>query len=137
MRTTIAALVLALTTSAVNAAPRHKAHKPRAESKWVRDCIAERTGPTEGITAAEARRICRAEEPEDEVSAAKAALTLARLKARIAKAKARVAKAIEACEEAVVVECENTTLRSTDGGECSDATLRPRFNAECLAAEGK
>jgi len=135
MRRTIAAIVLAITTTA-HAAPRHKAHKPRAESKWVRDCIHERTGPTEGITVAEARRICVAEEPEDEVGAARRGLTLARLNAKVAKAKARVAKAIETCEQAVTDRC--VELAKPDGStDCEDTGLRAEFNLVCLAAEGK
>lgn len=130
MRRTTAALVLAITTTA-HAAPRHKAHRPRVESKWVRDCIAERTGPTEGITVAEARRICRAEEPEDEVSVARRGLTLARLNAKVAKAKAQVAKAIEACEQTVTDRC--VELASPDGTTDCDTTagLRAEFELVC------
>jgi hypothetical protein len=136
MRTTIAALVLALTTTTAVAAPRHKAHKPRAESRWMRDCITERTGPTEGLTVSDARRICTAEQPEDEVSAAKAALVLARMNAKVAKAKARVAKAIEACEQAVVDRC--VEFAKPDGStDCEDAALRTEFNLACLASEGR
>lgn len=135
MRHAIAAIVLALTTTA-HAAPRHKAHKPHHESQWVRDCIHERTGPTEGISGAEARRICRAEEPEDELGAAKSALTMARLNAKVAKARERVAKAIEACEQAVVDRC--VEFAKPDGStDCEDGALKTEFNLACLAAEGK
>lgn len=37
----------------------------------------------------------------------------------------------EECREAVAVACEDRTLRSSDGGECSDAALQAEF-AVCL-----
>lgn len=134
---TLSALVLALATltSIADAKPRH-ARKPRTDTRWMRDCIHERTGPVGGVSQREARTICTAEQPDDEVAAAKAQLSLARINAKVAKAKARAAKAIEACEQAVVDRCVEAA--KPDGStDCQDETLRAEFNLVCLAQEGK
>ena len=134
-------LALALTVTAAAAsfadAKPHRAHraKPTKATQWMRDCIAERTSA--GTSRIEATKICRSEQPDDDVAIAKRQLDAARLAAKLAKARERVAKAIEACEELVSVACEDSTERSTDNGECSDETLRPEFNRVCLAKEGK
>ncbi len=129
--TSIIAAIL-LSTTAAHAAPRHKAHKPRIESAWMRDCIAERTGPTDGVSPVEARRICLAEQPEDEVSATKAALVLARLNAKVAKAKARAAKALESCGQAVTDRC--VELAESGGSrDCDiDSGLHAEYALVCL-----
>lgn len=88
--------IIALGSSA-DAKPRK--HKPVAT--WMSDCIHERTGPVGGVSLVEARKICKAEQPEDEVEAAKQALTVARLNAKVLKARARAQKAILACEQVV------------------------------------
>ena len=131
---TLSAFVAALllSTTAAHGAPRRKAHKPHTESRWVRDCITERTGPTDGVTVTEARRICRAEEPDDEVGAAKAALVLARLNAKVAKAQERMRKAAAACEQAVTDRC--VELADESGATDCDTTagLRAEFELTCL-----
>lgn len=132
MRTmTAIALCLATLTSTVDAKPRaRRPHATARDSKWVRECIHERTGPDGGISVAEARKACRAEEPEDLVAAAKSELTLARANAKVAKAKARVAKAIEACEQAIVDRCVATA--APDGStDCMDSALWPEFQLVC------
>jgi len=137
MRNLIAALALLLaTTSAADAGSHRKPHARKTDGAWMRGCIHERTGPVGGVSLTEARAICGAELPDDEVAAAKQALALARANARVAKAKAKVAKAVEACEQAVVDACVEAAL--PDGStDCEDAALRPQFNAVCLAQEGK
>ncbi|HKQ66011.1 MAG TPA: hypothetical protein VJZ73_13435 [Methylomirabilota bacterium] len=131
MRTLLASLALLLATSTADAKPR-KAHKPAAQSQWMRDCIHERTGPTDGVSPAEARRICTAEQPEDEVEATKAALVVARLNAKVAKAKARAAKALDACAQAVTDRCVELA-DPTGGTDCNvDAGLRAEFELVCL-----
>lgn len=128
----LAAALLLSTTTAAHAAPRRKAHKPHAESNWMRDCITERTGPDGGIPVAEARRICLAEQPEDEVASTKAALVMARLNAKVAKAKARAAKALEACEQAVTDRCVELA-ESAPGRDCdTTAGLRAEYELVCL-----
>lgn len=138
MRTMLAlalALSLATLTAVADAAPR-KHRAPRHDSQWMRECIDERTGPVDGVSKTEARKICKAEQPDDEVGAARTQLAIARSNAKVAKAKARVAKAIEACEQAVVDRCVATA--PDDGSvSCEDTTLRAEFNLVCLAAEGK
>lgn len=138
MRNALIAIALTLTTlsTVADAKPRRAARKARVESKWIRDCITERTGPVGGVSVREARTICKAEQPEDEVEAAKHTLAVARLNAKVAKAKTRVAKAIEACEQAVVDRC--VELANPDGStDCEDAALKAEFSLACLAAEGK
>lgn len=127
---------LALTTSAAWAGPHRKPHARKADTAWMRDCIHERTGPVGGVSFAEARAICTAEQPDDEVAAAKLQLALARSNAKVQKARARARKAIEACEQAVVDACVEAAKPDGSTG-CEDAALRPQFNAVCLAAEGK
>lgn len=132
MRTLLATLALLIATqSAVDAAPR-KARKTTPQSQWMRDCIHERTGPVGGVTLAEARRVCAAEQPDDEVEATKAALLTARLNAKVAKAKARAAKALEACAQAVTDRCVELASPVT-GADCDvDAGLRPEYELVCL-----
>lgn len=127
----LAALALVLATSTAHAAPR-KAHKPRHESRWMRDCVTERTGPDGGIPVAEARRICAAEQPEDEVEAAKHTLAVARLNAKVAKSQERARKALLACEQAVTDRCVETA--APDGSTDCDtsAGLRPEYELVCL-----
>lgn len=139
MRTLAAlALIASIAFPAVaDAKPRaRKPHAAKRDTQWMRDCIHERTGPVDGVSKSEARAICAAEQPDDEVAAARAQLSLARLNAKVAKAKARVAKAIEACEQAVVDRCVETA--PPDGSKsCEDDALRAEFNLVCLAQEGK
>lgn len=125
MRNTLIALALLLTATSVDAKPRKLPHRMR-DTAWMKSCITERTGPTDGVTVAEARRICRAEQPEDEVSAAKQQLAVARAASKVAKAKERSHKAIEACEQAVVDSC--VAAAPADGSvNCEDADLRTAF----------
>lgn len=129
MRTLIASLALLLATStAADAKPRRA--KRQTDTAWVKACIRERTGPTGGISTTEARQICRAEQPDDEVAAAKSQLALARANAKVAKAKARIAKAIEACEQAIVERCVETA--QPDGStDCMDSALWHEFELIC------
>lgn len=132
MRKLTAALVLAASLLALHTAdakPRHARRKPTAESNWMKSCIDERTGPVGGVSVREARAICKAEQPEDEVSAAKAQLALAKANARIAKARAKAAKAIEACEQAVVDACVEASSPEHPGS-CEDEDLKAAF-AQC------
>lgn len=127
MRAVLACLALATLTSIADSRPRRA---PRTDTAWVRNCIHERTGPTDGISVTEARQICRAEQPDDEVSAAKRELVLARANAKVAKAKARARKAIEACEQAIVDRCVETA--NPDGStNCMDSDLWPEFELVC------
>lgn len=66
------------------------------------------------------------------VARAKAELARAKHAVRIAKAAARAAAAIEACHEAVILACEDTTERSVDAGECDAAALKTEL-AQCSA----
>lgn len=123
----IALAVLLAAPHLADAKPRRKAHAH--DTSWMTTCIHERTGPTDGISVAEARKICRAEQPDHEVSAAKAQLALARANAKVAKAKAKAAKAIETCEQAVVDACVEAA--KPDGStDCEDEALKPAF-AQC------
>lgn len=136
MRTMSAiSLALSLLASTADAKPRHH-RKPAAQSKWMRDCIHERTGPDGGVSVTEARKICKAEQPDDEVELAKSELAVAKHHAKIAKLAQRAAKAIEACEEEVSIACEDTTERDHDGGECSDATLRAKHAFDVCTGHG-
>lgn len=128
-RTAFAALALVASLAGIaDAKPRRPARKPH-DSAWMTTCIHDRTGPTDGITVTEARKACKAEQPDDELVAAKLQLTLARANAKIAKARARAAKAIEACEQAVVDAC--VAAAAPDGStDCEDAELKPAF-AQC------
>lgn len=132
-------VVLALLIGAApiaSAGTHRKPHARKTDGAWMRGCIHERTGPVGGVSLAEARAICGAELPDDEVEAAKHALALARANARVAKAQAKARKAVEACEQAVVDACVEAAL--PDGStDCMDEALRPQFNAVCLAQEGK
>jgi hypothetical protein len=122
MRTILAALALSLVAGSASAAPHRKPHRQR-DTAWVRTCIHERTGPEGGIPVAEARAICLAEQPDDEVSAAKQQLTIARANARVAKAKERAHRAIEACEQAIVDSC----FAALPDGKCEDTDLTTAF----------
>lgn len=123
MRTIEISIMLAASLGVADAKP----HRHIRDSRWVKDCITERTGPTGGIPVTEARKICRAEEPEDEVEASKRQLAVARAKAKLAKAKAKLAKVIEACEQAVVDVCVETAL--PDGStDCEDSALKAQFS---------
>jgi hypothetical protein len=129
MRTLAAiALVLASLANIADAKPRH-ARVAKRDTAWMRSCIHERTGPDGGIPVSEARAICKAEQPDDDVAAARAQLSLARANAKIVKARARAAKAIEACEQAVVDAC--VAAAKPDGStNCEDENLKPAF-AQC------
>lgn len=100
-------------------------HAPRkanpTQDKAIAACVHERTGPTGGIPAKEALKLCTA---------------ISRHDAKIAKAKARAAKAIETCRDEILVACEDETERDHDDGECSIETLQAEL-AECVATEGK
>jgi hypothetical protein len=140
MRTLAAiALSLAALAGTADAKPRaHRSRKPAADTKWMRDCIHERTGPDGGVSKAEARKICKAEEPEDEVESAKAELTIARGNAKVRKAQERVQKALLACEQAVTDRCVDTA--PSDGSkDCNtEQGLRAEYELVCLGRkEGK
>jgi len=110
MLRTILAAFLATHTPA----PKHAAHpspSPMPAATFIAECVHERTGPTGGISVAEARELCGA---------------IVRNSAIIHAAVQRANAAIEACELAVSVACEDTTLRSVDSGECEDDVLRAR-----------
>lgn len=126
MRTlTTLALVLSLASTAIAKPHRKPAHRVK-DSAWMTTCIHERTGPDGGVSRKEARDICLAEQPDDEVAAAKQQLAEARAAAKLAKAKERVAKAIEACEQAVVDGC--VAAAPPDGSaNCEDADLKVAF----------
>lgn len=130
---TLASLALAasllLVASSSDARPRKSPRRP-ADSAWVKTCIHERTGPVGGISVREARAICLAEQPDDEVSAAKAQLSLARANAKVLKAKERVRKAVEACEQAIVDRCVD--IAKPDGStDCMDSALWGEFVSIC------
>lgn len=135
MRTfALIATALALLTSTADSKPR-RGRAPHADTAWVRTCIHERTGPTDGVSATEARQICRAEQPDDEVSVARQGLALARANAKVAKAKVRVVKAVRACEQAIVDRCVEGA--AVDGStNCMDSDLWPEF-VELCAEQGK
>lgn len=127
------AIALALFASIADAKP----HRRSRDSAWMTACIHERTGPVGGVSKSEARKICKAEQPDDEVAAAREQLKLARLNAKVAKAKERVRKAIEACAQAVTDRCVETA--APDGStDCNvDDGLRAEYELVCLAQEGK
>lgn len=97
---------LALATSA-DAKPRRQ-HKPPtakalASAEWVRDCVHERDGDTDGLSVPTALKLC--------------------------KAMRRVHDAIEACHLAVIDACLE---QEEDRGKCSDAALAAEFAATCF-----
>lgn len=106
------ALALAAMTTLAHAAPR----KSRADSAWVKTCIHERTGPDGGIPVAEARRICRAEEPS------KLEKAMERTAKRAESRRTRAAKVQERCEvalyEACVLREEARLGHDQDAGAC-------------------
>lgn len=119
------ALVLSLASTAA-AKPRHHVPHRAKQTAWMKACIHERTGPDGGIPVGEARTLCLAEQPEDDVDVAKRQLTEARAKAKVVKARERVAQAIEACEQAIVDSCVATA--PDDGtASCEDTDLRAAF----------
>lgn len=125
------ALTLALLASLVGIADAKPRRAPRKQhdSAWLTACIHDRTGPVGGVSKPEARKLCKAEQPDDDIEAAKAQLALAKANAKIAKARAKAAKAIEACEQAVVDACVAAAL--PDGStDCEDEALKPAF-AQC------
>lgn len=101
---------LALATSAVAAPRKHHARRAPSPAKlasaaWVRDCVHERTGPTDGLSVPIATRLC--------------------------KAMSRIHDAIEACEQAVVDACVDQAL--PDGStDCMDDALASEFAATCF-----
>ncbi len=109
MRTTLALVLMLAATPAV-AKPHHarKAPSPAkvAAASWVRDCVHERTGPTDGLTAPVATRLC--------------------------KAMSRVHVAIEACEQAVVDACVEQCTDTEQGCDCMDDALAAEFAATCF-----
>jgi hypothetical protein len=120
-RIALASLLLAAALPA-SAAPRARTPPDKAATdRWVAACVHERTGPTGGIPAREALELCR---------------SIAKHQARIDRLAARAAAAIEACEAEVSVACEDTTERSSDHGECSDATLRASHAFDVCAGRG-
>lgn len=132
------AIALALFTSIADAKPR----RPQRDSSWMRECIAERMqnakdNGASNATHAEARKICKSEQPDDEVAAAREQLKLARFNAKVAKAKERVRRAIEACAQAVTDRC--VEFAKPDGStDCNvDDGLRAEYELVCLAQEGK
>ena len=108
------ALVLSLTTSIANAKPRHTRNaKPTAAAteRYIAACVSERTGPTDGITAKEALKLCTG---------------IARHDAKIAKAAARAHKAAQDCEQTIVDAC----VDAADGADpttCEDDALVAAF----------
>lgn len=138
MRTLTALALVASLASAASARPHRQARRPQVDTAWMRDCIAERTGPDGGIAPDVARRACAAEQPDDEVSAAKRALKVARANARVAKARAKARAAIDACETAVVDRCLDLAGDDAHAAEhCTDLALRAEFSTACFAGEGK
>lgn len=133
------AIALALLASTADAKPRSHKRIAVHDTKWMRECIADRmqnasaNGASNG-SRSEARAICKAEQPDDDVAKANAQLAIARANAKVSKARERVAKAIEACEQAVVDACIAT---AADGQSCEDDALKVEFNRQCLAQEGK
>lgn len=104
-----------------HAGQRHrKAPSSVAQERQIAACVHERTGPTGGVPAREALKLCT---------------KIARDHAKHAKAKARAAKAIEVCREDVFVACEDATERDHDDGECSAEALQAEL-AECITTEG-
>jgi hypothetical protein len=98
----------------------------------MRDCIHERTGPDGGVSKTEARTICTAEQPDDELEAAKSALTLARLNAKVTKASERAAKALLACEQAVTDRCVESA-DPVNGTDCdTDSGLKAEYELVCF-----
>lgn len=138
MRNLIAALALLLaTTSAADAGAHRKPHARARETAWMRGCIHERTGPVGGVSLSEARTICKAEQPDDEVEAAKLQLTLAKLNAKVLKAKERARKALDACGQAVTDRCVETA-DPVHGTDCNtDEGLHAEYVLVCLGQEGK
>ena len=137
MRKYLAIVLVAALTSTAAAAPRKtKATtlaRKAAEAKFVHDCVDERTGPTDGISTDEAFKLCRGivRHQHKITKLAKRAAD-----ARSAGAAPRLITRLEAeCSEEVSIACEDTTVRSEDGGECSDATLEQRHAFDvCRAA---
>lgn len=125
------AIALAVLATTADAKPRSHKRIAAHDTKWMRECIAERAQST---SRSDARTICKAEQPDDDVAKAKAQLAVARANAKVSKARERVAKAIEACEQAVVDACVATAV---DGQSCEDDALKAEFNRQCLAQEGK
>jgi hypothetical protein len=108
--------------SAAHAAPHRKTHKSTTGSKWMIDCVYERTGPVGGISKAEARKLCEAEMPDDEIERLSSDLRKARRAARMQKAIERARKAVLACEQAVVDVCVENA--NPDGStDCMDEAL--------------
>lgn len=127
MRTLSAILATLVLAASASAAPRKstaaKARKA-AEERFVVVCVDERTGPTGGISTDDAYELCRAivkhQHRVDKL--AKRASD-----ARSAKAPDRLVKRLESeCAEEVSIACEDTTVRSVDGGECSEKTLEAK-----------
>lgn len=107
----LATLALAIGSASAAAAPRkHHARRGPSPAKlasaaWVRDCVHERTGPTDGLSVPIATRLC--------------------------KAMSRIHDAIEACEQAVVDACVDQAL--PDGStDCMDEALADEFAATCF-----
>ena len=119
---TLATLCIVLATSTASASPRrHNAKATKAaEERFVLACIDERTGPTDGLTLADAEQLCRGI-----VRHQHKITKLAKLadRARAAGVDRLTKRAEWECAEEVSIACEDTTVRDHDGGECSDATL--------------
>jgi len=118
---------LALASTVAVAAPRkhHAARRAPSPAKiaaqqWVRDCVHERTGPTDGLTVPVAQRLCRA--------------------------MSRIHDAIEACEQAITDACVEQCTDTTNGCDCNTedglaaefaATCFPKPDAPVVAKGGK
>lgn len=115
---------LALATSA-NAAPRHRRPSAAklAKERFVLACVDERTGPDGGIPVDEAMKLCRGIVRHQARISHLADLAA---KARAANLPRLAAKVAWECAEEVSIACEDTTERSEDHGECSDATLESK-----------
>lgn len=126
---------LALSTTAL-AAPRrqNQSRKAAAKEHAVLLCVDERTGPTDGLELEEAFRLCRAIARHD--------AKVAKLAKQAAQARAsgitRLAARLEwECAEEISIACEDTAVRSEDGGECSDATLESKHAFDvCRGTKG-
>lgn len=127
MRTLSAILAtLVLTGSTGIAAPRNSNAKAKraAAERFVLACVDERTGPDGGISTDDAYQLCR--------GIARHNAKVEKLAKRASDARSNggsprlVARLTAECAEEVSIACEDTTVRSEDHGECSDATLEAK-----------
>jgi hypothetical protein len=96
---------LALVAPASAGPRRHARRAPSpaklASQQWVRDCVHERTGPTDGLSVTVATRLC--------------------------KAMSRIHDAIEACEQAVSDACVDQCTDTANGCDCTDDAIAAEF----------